>query len=407
LKPVSVMLIAGEASGDVLAAELVRQLGAQFIRSALRPTLDVQPLHTSLSPQFFGAGGTNMAEAGVELAVDLTAHAVVGLAEVLKRLRTFKKLFDQLVLLAIQRQPDVIVCVDFSGFNRRFAHAVKNHVRSTRGAFRNWDPKIVQYVSPQVWASRPGRAKSMAEDFDLVLTIFPFETEWYRQHVPELRTEFVGHPMIDRYAEFRDRVAARSQPAKPTSPTILLLPGSRPGELKRHLPPMLDAVERISKAQAAQFEMVLPNHALLPLAHAIGGPKLTAVKVQIGDLAEALLRADLAVASTGTVTMECAYFGVPTVAMYITSWSTYQIGKRIIKVPYLAMPNLLASESVFPELIQQEATAENITREVLALLNAPQRREAIRSKLSSLTSSLGDRYASRRAATAVVSLILF
>ena len=174
MRPKEFMFIAGEPSGDLLGAELAKTLRAAWTKVEAQPTTDVQPLHATLVPRFFGAGGSRMAEAGVELAFDLTAHAVVGLLEVLKKYPKFKRRFNQLTQLALQRQPDAIICIDFSGFNSRFAHAIKKYVRSRRGPFSNWDPKIIQYVSPQVWASREGRARQLARDIDLLLSIFPF-----------------------------------------------------------------------------------------------------------------------------------------------------------------------------------------------------------------------------------------
>ena len=138
---------------------------------------DLQPLRADLAPRFFGAGGPRMAAAGVDLAFDLTAHSVVGLFEVLKKYPEFRRLFHQLFRLAVERQPHAIICVDFSGFNRRFAHAIKQYVRARRGPFFDWNPKIIQYVSPQVWASRAERAHQMEKDCDLLLSIFPFEKE--------------------------------------------------------------------------------------------------------------------------------------------------------------------------------------------------------------------------------------
>ena len=200
MRPTRIMLIAGEASGDMLAAELVHALRPALAELQSRPTADLQPLHASLAPEFFGAGGPAMAAAGVDLAFDLTAHSVIGLADVLKNYSEFKRLFEQLVELAVSRQPDVIICVDFSGFNRRLAHAIKQRVRAQRGPFHNWNPKIIQYISPQVWASREGRARQMADDLDLLLSIFPFEKDWYAARVPKLLVKFIGHPIIDRYA---------------------------------------------------------------------------------------------------------------------------------------------------------------------------------------------------------------
>jgi lipid-A-disaccharide synthase len=394
------MLIAGEPSGDLLAAELVKALRSALIEKQSQPTTDVQPLQTELAPQFFGAGGTKMAEAGVALAFDMTQHSVIGLFEVIRNYGKFKRLFNELLQLAIQRQPDIIVCVDFSGFNRRFAHAIKAYVRAHRGPFHNWSPRIVQFVSPQVWASRPGRARAMARDFDLLLAIFPFEKEWYAKRVPGFRVEFVGHPIVERHADFKFPLSAVEAAEKPLS--VLLLPGSRAGELKRHLPVMLGALERIQAAKPGiAVRMVLPNESLAAMARTFSPP--AGLQIQIGSLSEALAESTVAIASTGTVTLECAWFGVPTVALYKTSWSTYQIGRRIIQVKYLAMPNLLANEVLFPELIQHDATADNIARATLELLNDPARRKSIREKLARLRQTLGGSGASQRAAQIILS----
>ena len=227
MKPPTFMLIAGEPSGDALAAELVK---------ALRQESAVNPPAASRQPQFFGAGGAKMAGAGVELAFDMTPHSVIGLWEVVKNYGKFKRLFDQLVALAFERRPEVIVCVDFSGFNRRFARQIRWELEVRRATHADWRPKIVQYVSPQVWASRPGRARAMARDFDLLLAIFPFEQAWYAERVPELKVEFVGHPIVERHQGQSSKLKAQS-----SKPCVLLLPGSRVGELKRHLPVMLGA----------------------------------------------------------------------------------------------------------------------------------------------------------------------
>lgn len=387
------MLIAGEPSGDLLAAELVK---------ALKQELAANPKPETRNPKFFGAGGAKMTEAGVELAFDMTQHSIIGLWEAVKNYGKFKRLFDQLVALAFERRPDVIICVDFSGFNRRFASKVRWELEVRRETHGDWKPKIVQYVSPQVWASRPGRAKSMARDFDLLLAIFPFEKAWYAERVPELRVEFVGNPAADRFEAQGSKLKAQSSPL-----SVLLLPGSRPGELQRHLPVMYDAVHTMVAAKSIDgpiiFKMVLPNQTLREAADELDWPGNT--DIQVGGLEEALRTATLAIASTGTVTMECAFFGVPTIALYKTSWSTYQIGRRIIQVKYLAMPNLLANEAIFPEFIQHDATAENIAHAALDLLKDPQRREAIRAKLAKVVESLGGPGASQRAAQAILRLL--
>jgi lipid-A-disaccharide synthase len=385
MKPKNFMLIAGEASGDLLAAELV---------SALRGKLP--------DATFFGAGGAKMSAAGVELAFDLTQHSVIGISDVLKNYFKFRRLFNQLLALAIERKPDVVIGVDYGGFNLRFGHAVKEYVRNN--PFSKWNPKIVQFVSPQVWASRPGRADKLARDYDLLLSIFPFEKDWYAQRVPQLRVEFVGHPMIGRFTNDNLRFAsglAGSASIANRKSQILLLPGSRKGELQRHLPVMLEAVKMIqNKLPAAKVKMVLPNPALMALAKSLGAN----LEIQIGQLPLALAEADVALASTGTVTMECAFFGVPTVTLYKTSALTYQIARRIVTVKSLTMPNLLAGEEIYPEFVQNAASPENISRAALELLQDESRRTKIKSQLVKIISSLGEPGAAGRAAAAILSL---
>ncbi len=383
------MLIAGEASGDLLAAELV---------SALRDTLAANPQSAIRNPQFFGAGGPRMAAAGVELALDMTQHAVIGVSDVLKNLFKFRRLFNQLLKLAIERQPDAIIGVDYGGFNLRFGHAVKEYARKHRGG---WSPKIIQFVSPQVWASRPGRANLLAADYDLLLSIFPFEKDWYAQRVPKLRVEFVGHPMVDTSPESR----VQSPKSENAAPTVLLLPGSRKSELRRHLPVMLGALKLIrEKLPEAKAKMVLPDEALKQLADKLSAlPSDT--EIQIGNLPQALAQADVAIASTGTVTMECAFFGVPTVTLYKTSWSTYQIARRIVKVKWLTMPNILADEEIYPEFVQGAATPDHIAGAALELLQNEPRRIQIKKRLAEVVSSLGGPGATTRAATAIIRLL--
>jgi lipid-A-disaccharide synthase len=394
MKPKSFMLIAGEASGDLLAAELVSALLAASKRS-----------EDGRVPQFFGAGGSKMADAGVELAFDLTQHSVIGISDVLLNYFKFRQLFNQLLALAIERQPDAIIGVDYGGFNLRFGHAIKEYLRNN--PFSKWNPKIIQFVSPQVWASRPGRARLLETDYDLLLSIFPFEKAWYAQRAPKLRVEFVGHPMIGRLANDDLRFTRREPEIMSITnqqPQILLLPGSRTSELKRHLPPMLDALQLIqAKLPGARAKMVLPNPALKELADKLSTPPPN-VEIQVGNLPRTLAQADVAIASTGTVTMECAFFGVPTVTLYKTSWSTYQTGRFIVNVKWLTMPNILADEMIFQEFIQNDATPENLAGATLGLLQNESLRQSIKSKLAKIVSSLGGPGAPERAAGAIFSL---
>src|SRR5215471_1507277 len=258
MKPKTFMIIAGEPSGDLLAAELVRAIRQEFAQEAFVPTNDFQPLHTSLEPRFFGAGGPQMAAAGVDLAIDMMSHSVTGFSDVVKNLRKFRGFIDQLYRLALERKPDAIICVDFSAFNRRVAHRIKEYTRTHSGWFHDWQPKIVQYVSPQVWASRAGRALKMKLDYDLLLCTFPFEKEWYARHTPGFPVEFVGNPIVERHSG-----SNHADPKPRTDPDafrVVLLPGSRADELRRHLPVMLGALEKIESALPnVKPRMVLPN----------------------------------------------------------------------------------------------------------------------------------------------------
>lgn len=377
------MVIAGEISGDLLAADLVSGMRAEARARG------------SVEPVFFGAGGDALAQAGTEIVLDLPRHAVVGLWEVFKSLGKFRRFFRQLLELACARQPEAIVLVDFSGFNRRFAAALRQRLK--RNPAGTWRPRIVQYVSPQVWASRPSRAESMARDLDLLICLFPFEKEWYAQRYPQFRVEWAGHPLIDR---------VRQAPAgdKPPGPAqVLLLPGSRLAELERHLPVMLEAVRLLRKEQAIRVLMVVPSQDLAETArrHLAGDG---GVELQVGGLNEALAEATVALASTGTVTLECGLMEVPTVALYKTSWLTFQLAIRLVSIRFAAMPNLILDRLVYPEFLQDEATPQRLAKAAARLLSSETEREQIRVQLREVRHRLGEPGASRRAARLILEL---
>ena len=374
------MLIAGEASGDLLAAELV---------AALR--------EKSPGAQFFGAGGVKMSAAGLDLVYDMGQLSVVGVTDVIRNIFELRRLGKRLLAEAIKRKPDVVIGVDYGGFNLRFGHMVKQYLRDN--PFTDWKPKVVQFISPQVWASRPKRADRMAPDYDLLLSIFPFEKEWYAKRVPQLRVEFVGHPMVERFgkAESGKRKAEISE-----APQILLLPGSRRSELKQHLPAMLGALELIrQKIPQLKANIVVPNEATAQLAKSLGAE----MEIQIGNLPAALASADVAIAKTGTVTMECAFFRVPTVTLYKGSWLNYQIARRVVTIKSFTMPNILAGEEIYPEFLQYNLTAENLARATLELLQDENRRAKMRTQLEKIITSLGEPGATKRAADSILTLL--
>jgi len=400
MKRTGIMLVAGDPSGDANAAALVRALAEAVPAAQFQITNDAQPLTTPLAPCFFGAGGPKMAAAGVELEFDLTAHAVIGLGGLIHKLPLFRRLLDGLVRLAVERQPELIILVDYGGFNLRLARAVKHYVRARAGPFFNWQPKIVQFISPQVWASRPGRADQMARDYDLVLSLFPFEKTWFAGRAPRLPVEFVGHPIFDRYPVRARAGIADARQSQP--PAVLLLPGSRRAELKRHVPVMREAAGLMAARQQARFRMIVPDETMAAIARSFLPAGPPQIDLQTGGLAEALSSATIAITKTGTITLECAYFGVPAVAIYKADWLTYFGGRHLVKVKYLSMPNLLADQAIYPEFIQGQATAANIAAAALELMGSPARRDEIRAKLDLVIQSLGGPGAARRAAAAIV-----
>lgn len=377
------MFIAGEPSGDLLAAELVRAL-TDRITAADRP-----------APVFFGAGGPAMAAAGVELTLDLTRYAIIGLADVLRNLWRLRGILGDMLTLAETRRPDAIVCVDYGGFNRRFAAALRS--RQATG----WRPKLVQYVSPQVWASRPSRARTLARDLDLLISILPLEKPWYAVRYPEFPVEFVGHPIVDRHpAALRPPESLSSSP-----PKVLLLPGSRPSEVHRHWPVMIATARRIQQATPVSWMAVFIDESLRTAALSLDPGTGLTLETRVGGLSSELAQATLAIASTGTVTLECALWRVPTLAIYRASWSTYQIARRIIRVRHLALPNLLADSPVMPEFLQNHADPERIAREAVRLLLDPDARAEIRARLGAVVDRLGPPGAARRAAEAICRLL--
>jgi lipid-A-disaccharide synthase len=346
------MFIAGEASGDAHAAALIRALGDRV--------------------QTFGAGGPKMRAAGMELVLDLTQHAVVGLVEVLKNYRKFKRIFDQLVTEAERRLPDAVVLVDFPGFNLRFAAQMKR-----RGI------KVIYYISPQLWAWHASRAKQIERDVELMLVIFPFEKEWYRQHAPRLRVEFVGHPFAERSPE----------PGTRSQQTVLLLPGSREREVAKIWPVLAETVAALPGVEFVAAAVDERTAAMMQ------HPR---VKVEVGTARDWMRRATLAITASGTATMECAFAGCPMLVVYKVNWLTYLIGRRLVQVNWLGMPNVIAGKTVVPEFIQHEAQPAAIVAAAKELLADATKREAMQRELAAVVGSLGGPGASERAARLIL-----
>ncbi|HTS18310.1 MAG TPA: lipid-A-disaccharide synthase [Verrucomicrobiae bacterium] len=358
----SIMFIAGEASGDAHAAEVIQALRVQAPET-----------------QVFGAGGPKMKAAGMELSLDLTQHAVVGLVEVLKNYLKFRRIFWELVREAEKRKPDAVVLVDFPGFNLRFAAQMKK-----RGI------RVIYYISPQLWAWHASRAKQIERDVDLMLTIFPFEKDWYANHAPRLRVEFVGHP-------FAERVSREDKGIKRDENLVLLLPGSREREVAKIWPIMRQVIDQMPPE--TKFVAAAVNE---QMAAMIRHPR---VLVEIGKAHDGMQRATLAITASGTATMECAFYGCPMIVVYKVNWLTYLVGRMVVTVNWLAMPNVIAGRAIIPEFIQQDAKSDRIASLAQELLANATKREAMCQELAAVVQTLGGTGASEHAAKAVLSAI--
>jgi lipid-A-disaccharide synthase len=354
------MFIAGEASGDAHAAELIKALRSQAPEAKV-----------------FGAGGAKMQAAGMELLLDLTEHAVVGLVEVLKNYAKFRRIFWDLVHVAERRRPDAVVLVDFPGFNLRFAAQMKR-----RGI------KVIYYISPQLWAWHASRARQIERDVDLMLCIFPFEKDWYAKHAPKLRVEFVGHP-------FAEKVKAEAGGIEREKKLVLLLPGSREREVAKIFPIMAGIVDRMPKDLEFIAAAVNEQSAAMMMSH----PR---IKVELGTAHELMQHTTLAITASGTATMECAFYGCPMIVVYKVNWLTYLIGRMVVKVNWLAMPNVIAGREIVPEFIQHDAQPERIAVIARELLENDKLRGAMQRELAAVIATLGGPGASERAAKLIL-----
>jgi len=372
-----IYVVAGEVSGDRLAADLVRALKKK------QPDLQV-----------FGVGGAMLRAAGQEQSFDLARHAVVGLTDVLKNLPKFLLFFRQVKAEILKLKPDVVILVDYPGFNLRLAKALHREIPP---------PSIVYYVSPQVWAWKAGRARTMEKILERLLVIFPFEVEWFARHAPKLKVRWVGHPLADRWIE--QSHAQTSQ----DSPTIALLPGSRPREIARHWPLLLETAARIAREhRQVRFVSLATGPEMRQqleeewAKHPMSGVSLDIVSGQSLTL---LKRCTMAIVASGTATLECAMAGLPMLVIYKTSWFTYLLGRMLVKLPYLSMVNVLAGEKVVPEFLQGAATPQLLTTAALQILRNPRGSEKMAQRIREVATKLGGRGAAERAAEEVEEAI--
>ncbi len=375
---VSIILSAGEASGDLHGATLCRALGE---------------LHPGVS--LWGMGGPRMAAAGMEVIADPTSHAVVGTSEALGRIPGLYRAYRSLVGRLRADRPRALVVIDFPEFNLRLA-------RQARRA----DIPVVYFIPPQLWAWRRGRIRHMARRVSRVLAVLPFERELYeRAGVP---VEFVGHPLLDVLPLNLTRDDARKRLGLDPGKVIVgLLPGSRREEVTRLLPFMLTAASRIAAAGAAQrFVLGLAPtverafvEPILKQAEDAGAPRVHMLE---GRTYEAMASADVVLIASGTATLEAALLGVPMVVCYRVSRLTEAVVRLLARVSWISLPNIVAGRPIVPEILQDEVTGQRLASEALKLLEDPVAATAQRAAFKDLRARLGEPGVGRRAALAVL-----
>ena len=358
-------IVAGEASGDLHAAEVVREL------KRLDPAL-----------QTFGIGGDLLQREGMNVLHHAREMGIVGLFNVLRRLGMFRRIFNELLETIARERPDAVVLVDYPDFNLRLARRC-----------RKMGIRVIYYISPQVWAWRRRRVEQVKRYVDRMLVILPFEEDFYRQH--NVPVTYVGHPLIDEL-----RGAPASLPAgEGRRLRIALMPGSRRHEIEALLPPMLEAVAILARErQVDAFVIQAPTIASAQLLTIM---KRDGVYVRIvpHDRGEALSEADVALSSSGTATLESAIVGTPVVVMYRLSAATHWLARRLVKLPNFSLVNIIAGKRVVPELLQHDVNGARIASEVRALL---EQRDRVRIELAEVRKKLGEPGASRRAAEAIM-----
>lgn len=378
-----VMMSCGEASGDLYAGALVTEIRRRV------PAADI-----------FGFGGNRMKAAGGRLLGDFSGLTVTGLTEAVRVLPRSYAMLRRLVRAASELKPDVFVAIDFPDFNFRLMSAM-----------RDLGIPVVYYVSPQLWAWRPGRMATMKKFVDKVLVIFPFEAPLYEAaNVP---VEFVGHPLVDLAQAGQPRSSfLRDRGLVPDAPTVALLPGSRPNELHRIAPTMVAAMPLIrDRVPDVQFLVAcapnLPDVLFAPFLTGLlkGKTPRTIPPVLAHDRTDDVLAAcDVVITASGTATVQAALHERPMVVVYRLSPLTYRLGKPFINVDTYAMPNLVAGHRVVPELIQSDFTPERVAEETVLFLNDRERHARTREALRRVREKLGEPGASGRAADAILAV---
>jgi len=366
-----VYVVAGELSGDAHGAGLLRAL---------------HPLHPAL--EIAGAGGPEMADVGgAKVRNWVEDAAVVGVWEVLKHYSWFKARFDEMLAEVREMRPDVLLLIDYPGFNLRFAEAVKKELPETR---------IVYYISPQVWAWNKSRIPKMVRLIDEMLCLFPFEKPLFEE--AGLKTTFVGHPLVDELEE------RRIPGVTPDETLVGLFPGSRNREVSRLFPMMLETARTMhARRSQLRFEAPAASPKLAESMRALVESTGTGsyVTVTDGGSNELMQRAVCGVIASGTATLEAAYFGLPYCLVYKVAWPTYILGSLLVKLEFIGLVNILAGEEVVEELIQADAEPMAVERSLNRFLDDAVYRRHVQGGLAATAAKLGGAGAHERAAEAV------
>ena len=370
-----ILISAGEASGDLYAGAVTRGI------KQLNPEAEV-----------FGMGGDCLREAGGEVLFDIKDHSLMGFVEVLKKLPDVWKLRNAFIDLMEKRKPDVLLTIDYPGFNMRLAKLAKE-----RGI------NVVYFIAPQVWAWRPGRAADVAKVTDKIACIFPFECDFYKSYGANI--EFIGHPLVDTVKPSLSRKEAEELAGKRTGhPLILLMPGSREMEIQRLLPVMLDAV-KILKQKRPELDFAIPRAATIAKEILEDSVRQAGLNIRLieGHNYDVMSVADLAIVTSGTVTLEAAMCGLGCEILYKSSPVSFWIAKRVVKIPNIGLPNIVAGRQIEPELLQDDCTPDKIASTALELLE-PERFAQLQRDLLEVKEKLGEPGAVKRVAELVLRM---
>jgi len=375
-----IMVVAGEASADLHASSLVHHL------KKLNPEIGV-----------YGIGGENLKKAGADIWFDFSKTGVVGIWEVIPKLKLFLSARQKLLQSLDKENPDLVLLLDLPDFNLNLAKKIKQKRPSQ---------KIVYYISPQVWAWRRGRVRTIKKYIDLMLVIFPFEAEFYQEALVPVK--FVGHPLLERVQPSKEREILRKELGVGSEEFLLaFLPGSRKEELAIYLPSSLSALERLQ----AEFplKIILARAPTLNEEMINSYLKKSRAKIEIisDKIYDLLFAGDLGLIGSGTATLESALAGLPMIILARTRWLNYFLARPFIHTKFYGLPNLIAEKKIAPELVMRKVNPQEIYFELKKLLISSGLREEMRFQLLKIRKLLGTKKASEQAGKAIMELLEF